>query len=66
MRPMLAGRMGRPLEDYIATDQDGRGFTMISGLSEPLTQAMLVVNSHESAPANGKGMRAATASIVSA
>jgi predicted amidohydrolase len=53
VRPMLAGKMGRALGEYILVDNDGRGFsTRAGGLHEPLTQAMLLVNSHESVPAS--------------
>ena len=52
VRPMLAGKMGRALGEHILVDNDGRGFSTRSGsLHEPLTQAMLLVNTHESVPA---------------
>ena len=49
---MLAGTMGEALGYHIRPNSDGRGFST-DGVrwSEPLTQAMLLVNSHESAPA---------------
>jgi hypothetical protein len=52
VRPQLAGAMGRALGDHIRPSRDGRGFST-EGVrwSEPMAQAMLLVNSHESAPA---------------
>ena len=53
---MLAGTMGEALGYHIRPNSDGRGFST-DGVrwSEPLTQAMLLVNSHESAPAGASG-----------
>lgn len=56
VRPQLAGTMGKALGYHIRPNRDGRGFnTKGVRWSEPVTQAMLLVNSHESAPANPKG-----------
>eukprot|EP01052_Picozoa_sp_SAG31_P020820 SAG31_NODE_1582_length_7828_cov_9.088110_5_plen_161_part_00 len=56
VRPQLAGTMGEALGYHIRPNSDGRGFST-DGVrwSEPVTQAMLLVNSHESAPANPRG-----------
>ena len=56
VRPQLAGTMGEALGHHIRPNADGRGFST-EGVrwSEPVTQVMLLVNSHESAPAAPRG-----------
>ena len=55
----LAGTMGKALGYHIRPNRDGRGFnTKGVRWSEPVTQAMLLVNStNESAPANSERRR---------
>ena len=51
--PQLAGPMGQALGHYIRPNSGGTGFST-EGVkwSEPVTQVMLLVNPHESAPAS--------------
>jgi hypothetical protein len=53
VRPQLAGPMGQALGHYIRPNSGGTGFST-DGVkwSEPVTQVMLLVNPHESAPAS--------------